>query len=443
MHEPTSSGPLWDDDDPWTLPEPEPTALVALWPAERPEAADVIGRWAEARVLAEPEAPDSSVWCSVVEVPQLPPVLVWCEPAKPLDPGELDEPRAAACRWVVGAQTVLDPDDALAGFVALLRLLAEPFADVPAVLDANSGQWHTRRSIEETLGGVAGPPANILWTVHIVDSGDERGAWIHTHGLWRCGRPELEMLAVPGRSIEPAAELIDTIAGRLLEVPVPSPDDVLEVGPGLEITLQPWQVVAPFVGDAPGGAADRGDAPDDPHAGVRGVVCATHPQGAYRKVWTWPREVIESIERGERGYFLSVHETQRRALLAQAGWDDLRTAFGVLSPPLLTTDPGDEAGIDDRHVRFLIEAAIESADGDDREHLWFVVKRFDDGGVEAVLLNRAPPAAGIEPGRVTHIERGLVSDWSVVTPLGMFGPEDAESMREALAALTAREGTAQ
>jgi hypothetical protein len=41
----------------------------------------------------------------------------------------------------------------------------------------------------------------------------------HTHGLHRCGRPELEMLEVPQRYVRTAADLLEAIAARSLDMP--------------------------------------------------------------------------------------------------------------------------------------------------------------------------------------------------------------------------------
>ncbi|MCZ6850706.1 MAG: DUF4026 domain-containing protein, partial [Planctomycetota bacterium] len=226
--------------DPWALPEPEPTTLIGLWPhAQPPRMTEV--RAALRRFIGDdvtvgdepPAADDSVLWTAVFELPGLPhPVIIWSEPAKPLPPGELDDPQAEACKWVLGAETVLDGNDTLSSYTRLVRAVAGSFQDIPAILDVNCTRWHLRHDINRLfLCDEIEPPAEVLWIIHVVQKPAETGtAWLHTHGLWRCGRPELELLQIPGECIGPTCELLSTIAELSLDEPLPEPGEPLEVG---------------------------------------------------------------------------------------------------------------------------------------------------------------------------------------------------------------------
>lgn len=397
----------------WALPEDEPTALIALWPGDTaPTMTEVLAAFGahigrDVRVVDELDPEDPSVlFCAVIDVPgREEPVLLWAEPARPLADDELDDPAARACRWVVGVETVLDTDDPHASFWSLMRLIAEPFEDVPAIADLNSERWHPRESLDRALASGVEPPLSVLWMIHVVqwsDADDDTGAWIHTHGLQRCGLPELEMLEVPPGCIEPAVALLETIAGRLLDGAVPAPGEPYAVGPQLQVTLEPWQDAAPRVTDAPGGPDDR-TGEDNPHVGVGAVICAS-------------REVLDCIERGQGAYFLSPRESERQARLAQAGWPELAGAFSKLR---------------DEDVQFYLKAGLAGGeDGREREHLWFVVRRIEGDRAEAELLNPPCLVTSIRKGDVTWIERHMVSDWSVATRRGSIGPGEVDRLDE-------------
>lgn len=443
-----------DDEprDPWALAEIEPTTLIGLWPGAHPPLMTEIlagfGAHLGERigVIAEAETGDPGVlWNALVELPKRGwELAVWAEPAQTLEPGELDDPAAEACKWIIGVEGVLDPDAPLESFAALMQLVAVSFEDIPAVLDVNTRRWHPRPALNEHFGPDATPPAGVLWITHVVapaDAGeDDEATWLLTDGLARCGLPELEMIEVPGRLAGTAGELLGTLACRMLEEMLPPPGEPFPVGPGLDVTLQPWQAVAPYVSEAPGGLADRADTNGGnvphPHAGVRAVVCAVKPQGTYRKVWRWPRTVLERIDDGEGALFLSSYETERQAKLARRAWPQLAGAFEGLAPPLLRVDS--EQDPETPWVRFLIKAGLTANGDDDREHLWFVVRRFDHDRAEGELLNEPSLARTLAPGDVTWIERDRVSDWSVVTPAGSFGPADASAMSQTLASLRSR-----
>ena len=233
-----------DAPQPWALPELEPTNLIALWPQERPPTrrelleAVAAGLGREPKLHQEPNRdhrlhPEVE-WSAAVEVPALPhPVVFWTEPARALAPGELDDPQAEACRWVIGAETLLETDDPLKSYAALVRLLGTAVRESPAILDVNTTRWHRRAELDRIFGADGSgepiePPTDVLWIIQVVESrrardASEGVAWIHTHGLWRCGRPELEMLGVPADNVAAASHLVNGLPSCFSSLRCPHP----------------------------------------------------------------------------------------------------------------------------------------------------------------------------------------------------------------------------
>lgn len=400
----------------WALSEPEPTTLIALWPGAVPRPADILDTFASQ--LGEPiehvqdvaTGDPSVLWSHLVALPgRANPAMIWAEQARPLPPDELDDARASACRWVLGIETVLEGDDPFNDFCTLMLGLAEPGDDIPAVLDLNTSRWHPRESLDRTFAGGIEPPASSLWVTHVVHDGEV--AWIHTHGLRRCGLPEIEMLGVPKRYHDPGAALVETIAGRLLEAAPPAPGHPFPVGPDMQVALQPWQVAASHVGGAPGGPRDRAGA-DDQHAGVAAVVCGEAPRGGH---WCWPEGVLDHILNGRGALYVSDRETRRQQALARSGWGALVHAFEALRGP---------------GTQVSIKAGLPGPGG--REHLWFDVRRFEGDRAEARLLNPPISVQTVKRGDVVWIDRQAVSDWSVAIGAGSYGPGDLDALQKAL-----------
>jgi hypothetical protein len=434
---------------PWQLPELEPTNLIALWPDDRPPTITEIIRALRAhlgddvRRLEELPPDDPSVaWCVAVKLPVLEaPIVFWTEPAQPIPLDELAELSGRAFSWVLGVETLLDARDPLTDFINLLSSIGGALPDVPAVLDVNTARWHTRRELDEVFASEEiEPPADVLWIIQAVqamsDSDAGEGAvWLHTHGLWRCGVPELEMLEVPADRAEAAAELIDDVASLLLAHPPPPPGDPMEIGTDLRVVFQPWHAVAPYVADgAPGGMAERADDEDNAHVGVRAVVCADEPVGRYRQLWVWPREVVERLSRDEAGVYMTLRATERQAKLARAGWGHLATAFAsaAQAPP----DPSGEPA-----ALFGVKAGF--ADDDDetsREHLWFQALAFNADKVRGRLVNQPLAVQALRRGDELWIDREQVSDWRVMTSCGCYGPNDIAALWRAVDDLK-RKGT--
>ncbi len=440
---------LSDGSDPWALPEAPPTRLVALWPGDAPPMATEVVAALGAQLGRELDAEDydgedgpETLWCIVVDVAALGAqrpheALLWCEPVdEPVD--DLGE-AAAACRWVIGLESPLDPAEPLGSLHHLVRLLTGAFEEIPALLDVDAERWYPRPALEELFGSDADPPPTVLWIIHMVtDDSGSGGVWVHTHGLWRCGLPELEMLEVPGELSRAAAELLNTVGGRMLESMLPAPGEPLPVGPDLDVTVVPWQAVAPFV-SGPGGPVDRtGDEEDNPHVGLRAVVCGVERLGTYKKIWQAPCEALARIAHGEATVFLSARETERQARLARRGWPQLAVAFNGLGPHRVRIDSIPTGPEDGPAARFLLKAGLTAGgSGGEREHLWFVVRRFEPERAEVELLNQPMFVRALSRGDVTWIGRDVVSDWSVVTPEGTYGPGEVAAMTRAIELLAA------
>jgi hypothetical protein len=435
-------------DDPWGV-EAEPTTLVALWPHREPPTKTQVLAAAAAKGLAlgeidrlDPGGRDV-VWGMVAALPDADePLLVWCERARPLSPDDVSDPRALACEWAIGLETILGRDDPLVRFGALLRLLAGSLDDLPAILDAGGMRWFEREALDTLLRDPDSlPPPEAMWIIHAV-AGRGEGAWLHTHGLRRAGVPELEMLGVAAPHVQRASELLNAIGARLLDEPAPAPGQTFEAGVDLPVVLVPWrEAVACLRPGAPGGADGREGIV---HAGPGAVVCAVPTGGGpAADGWRYPREVLERLDHDDVVLYFSQRATERAAARARATWSRLALAFAGLSPARRRHDAPPPRPGGERAARFLIKAGLACGDGADaaREHLWFVTQRFEADRAQGLLLNEPLHVGGLRRGDLIWIERGEVSDWSVITPGGTFGPDDLPGLEDALRALAGNGGS--
>lgn len=437
------------DVDAWKLSEPEPTNIVALWPDRAPPTLteivaairSVVSDLAiDEHLEADPDGDAHGAcdgrdihWCAAASAESFPaPFVVWVQPAHPIPPDELPSVDTNACRWVVGFETILDRDQPFEHYACLVEMIARALPSAPAVLDVNTTRWFPRAELDEIFLNEIEPPAEVLWVVQAVmsepDGDDEPLVWLHTHGLWRCGVPELEMLEVPGDYIEAAAELVNDVASLILEQPAPQPGESLEIGTELAIVLQPWEeVVRRMPADAPGGATDRSGDGSGPHTGARAVICAEKPRGQFTDAWVWPRDVTERLMRDEAGVYMTARATERQARLARSAWDQLATAFAA------TECLRNGCAQCDEPVVFGVKAGFD-VDGEEgsREHVWFRVRRFAAETVEGELLNQPFALPNLSKGDAVWIGRAQVSDWRVMTPDGCFGPNLVTSMWRAI-----------
>ncbi len=430
---------LNNDPDPWKVDEPRTTVLVALIPGDDPPtefevvaaAESVFGRTPDVTAVEQEDA--ASLWSHWLEFGRDEcPLLVSAMPAaeKPGD-GELDE-AARACRWAVRIEGVLDRSSCVESFVRLMRFAAAIREDIPAVLDVESCRWHLRQSLDvNLLPDGAMPQTDVLWIIHAVHDGET--VWLHTHGLARCGVPELEMIQVPEDVASAAARLLNDLGEQLLEFETPQPGQVFAIGQQLDLTIHPWETIARDLGHESAASVrarreiDGREGVDD-HQGVRAVVCGPTPRGTLKSVWTWPEKAVARYVEKNAVVYKSSEASRRDERLARKGWPTFATAFACAQK--YAREHG--VSIAEFLVKAGFDASSESSNGCVREHLWFEAVRVEGDTAEGTLLNVPTVVRSLQEGCTTLIQRDQVSDWQIRTSMGVFGPGCAAAAMEAI-----------
>jgi uncharacterized protein YegJ (DUF2314 family) len=204
---------------------------------------------------------------------------------------------------------------------------------------------------------------------------------------------------------------------------MPAPGERIEVGPGLDVCLQPWQEVAATVTDgAPGSnsfrAAARSEEGYSPLLGVRAVVCSPETVGEFRKVWTWPARVIEALETGHAALFATEHAIDATAARARRHFDAFATAFASLRR---STDAAHQALVE---RAFQVQAPLEGGVDPDRiEQAWFIVRKFDGDTLDAALLDRPHSRPDLQAGSAVRLRAADITDWRVELPEGDYSSD--------------------
>jgi uncharacterized protein YegJ (DUF2314 family) len=82
---------------------------------------------------------------------------------------------------------------------------------------------------------------------------------------------------------------------------------------------------------------------------------------------------------------------------------------------------------------FHVQAPVGGTDAEDRrEQGWFVVRRFDHDVVEATLSEEPVTRDDLHAGDSIRIPRDSVTDWRVILPDDMFGPDRSEALLAAV-----------
>ncbi len=430
------------DESVWEQPTSVPSAWVGFWPHPEPPSQEEVGRalasWIGRELDAEaaqPEGEEGMLWALMVKVPGVvSPVVLWAERALPADPTQLPDPRMAACKWVLGVQTILEPGEAHAEYFHLVAMLAGAFPEIVGVLDVTTARRFSREELEQQfIAQDAVPNDEFLWSISAVAPTEEDDApmMLFTTGLARAGLPELEMLEVPSRHSQAAAILMNHVASLLLEEPPPAPGEPIEIGPDVNVALVPWREIARFMDpDVPGSATFReaaGEAGDASLSGVRAVICAPEQVGQFRKLWSWPRATIEKMEEGRAVLYASEHSSVASERRAQRTWPAFATAFASVRR---ATEPVVSALAEGA---FHVQAPVGGVDEEDRrEQGWFLVKRFDGDVVEASLVEDPVTRDDFHAGDQVRIPRADITDWRVVLPEDVYAPDRSDELMSAV-----------
>jgi uncharacterized protein YegJ (DUF2314 family) len=197
------------------------------------------------------------------------------------------------------------------------------------------------------------------------------------------------------------------------------------------VALVPWKECVEFMeAEAPGARAFRENAEKDGDAsfiGVRAVVCAAEKRGRFRSVWAWPKDIIDRMEDGRAVLYASEHAAAATERRAQRTWPAFATAFASVKRA------DDESISSLADSAFHVQAPVGTVDDQDRrEQGWFVVHRFDHDVVEATLSEDPVTGDEMHAGDTIRIPRDRITDWRVMLPEEMYGPDRSVALLEAI-----------
>lgn len=268
------------------------------------------------------------------------------------------------------------------------------------------------------------PPPISLFTVHAVADPDSETAWLHTHGLMRCGSIDLELLDVPREhSGLMCNTLINVAAALFIENGVPEPGSGFVIGHGLELVWLPWQAaLAQNTKLEMGGIEDR----DDDHSLPSGVLFAPPVKrlGILKGRPRDPAVYLPTLEDNPLLYH-SKMETRRMSMLAKEHFPVLRKLVARYAD----FGPSDEARSE---WGFLVKLGYTVDSSENTEHLWFEVHAIETGEIDATLVNDPYDIERMNKGDRARHAPDLLSDWTVYSPYGSYGPDGIHRLLERL-----------
>ena len=294
-----------------------------------------------------------------------------------------------------------------------LKLIHELLPDCLAVLDGSSEKVLSGKWVALAAKSNVPPSPRYIFTVQAV-SGDSEEVWLHSHGMNRCGLPELEILNSTKDTYNDHYNIIETMAKRMLEKGEPPQEKepmylamVTNEIP-LMATVVHWkEALKKYPSCILGGAGDRKEGHNQ---NTDVIFCYPTPESMEKKQY-YEVSVFDEYLNENPIYMLTNQETDRMRRLAAERLNYMLKMFGR------------------EKITILVKVGLEvdeefKEDGNSFEHIWFELKEKHQDTFTAELTQEPYYVKDLHEGAVMTFPYGQITDWIIFTPEGRVTPDD-------------------
>lgn len=294
-----------------------------------------------------------------------------------------------------------------------LKLISEMLSGCLAVLDASSEKVLSGRWVQLAAQSSVPPSPRYIFTVQAV-SGDTDEIWLHSHGLNRCGLPELEILNSTKDTYNDHYNIIETMAKRLIErtEPLQEKEPVYLAMVTNEIplmaTMVNWkEALKKYPSGILGSAADRKEGHNQ-HTNA--IFCYLSPKDMDKRQYS-KVSVFDEYLKENPIFMLSNQETERMRMLAAERLEYMLKMFGR------------------ENINILLKVGLEvdeefKKEGNSFEHIWFELKEKHEDTFTAELTQEPYYVKDLHEGAMLTFPYSQITDWIIFTQEGRVTPDD-------------------
>lgn len=309
-------------------------------------------------------------------------------------------------------------EDSLESYHLQLKIVNAILPDLLALIDISSEKILSGRWVAMAAASEVAPAPRYIYTVQAVSDDDQ--VWLHTHGLSRCGIPELEVLNSTTETSNNHYNIIETAASRLLEQEEPlKPKEPLYLARLSEdifmvITVIPWEeAVKGYPLDMLGGKRDRAES----HNRNTNAIFVYLSEEDCKKKRYKPVSIYDEVLKDNPIFMITTRETARMRALAIERIDYVRKALGKGENTILVK------------IGLVIDDEFKE-DDNIHEHIWFELKEFNGDTLTAELTQEPYYVKDMHTGSVGSYKIEEVTDWLIFTPEHRLSPDDAYLLAE-------------
>lgn len=294
-----------------------------------------------------------------------------------------------------------------------LKLISEMLDGCLAVLDVSSEKILSGRWVELAAQSNVPPSPRYIFTVQAV-SNETDDIWLHSHGLARCGLPELEILNSSKNTCNDHYNIIETMAKRMIERTEPlkekEPIYIAMVTNDIPLmaTMVNWkEALKKYPSGIIGSMTER---KDGHNTNTNAIFCYLSPEDMKKKKYS-KVSVLDEYLTENPIFMLSNQETERMKSLAAERMEYMLKMFGR------------------ENITILVKVGLEVDDefkeeGNTFEHIWFVLKEKHDDTFTAELTQEPYYVKSLHEGIIMDISYNQITDWIIFSQDGKVTPDD-------------------
>ena len=311
-------------------------------------------------------------------------------------------------------------EDVQISYQLQLRLITTLVPGAVAVLDVSSEKILSGKWVELAAESKVLPAPRYIYTVQAIYGEQEDNVWLHTHGMNRCGLPELEILASSKDMAQTHYSIIETLANRLLEMEdVPNDGEPMYLAMvtdqiPLFVTLVDWEeAVEHYPEDMLGGRNDRMESHNEDTSCI--FIFATPDDlesGEYSPVFVFDEFLQENPI-----FMISDRETDRMRNLARERMQYLCQAYKK-NPDLNVLI---KIGLD-------VDEKFKEEGNANKEHIWFELLELGENSMKCELTQEPYYVKALHQGSQGTYTFDQITDWMIFTEERRITPDDVYIM---------------
>ena len=290
-----------------------------------------------------------------------------------------------------------------------LKIIYSIVPNLISIIDESAEKLLPRNWVKITTSSNATPPADNLYTIQAI-SAENGEVWLHTHGLARCGVPEIDILKTNKENYNVHYNLLSAYASYLLDNPKFEPSYApIHLGfftndDPIIATSVSWTIALHEYSDlSVGNIDDR----EHEHNSKRNVIFVyTSKDNIDNQSLTRVSDINSKWSQNPL-FFISKEETNIRTIIAKERFNYVKQ---------LSKDKNND---------IIIKIALPVDGGKNYEHIYFRLIEFIGDKFRATLLQEPYADLGIHTGYEGTYSVEDVSDWAIYTPDTTITPTTA------------------